>query len=71
MTKIEHVFTAKKEGRFGKLLEHLRYSGSTLLSWSDNENVLTAKCLLNGTKKWFEMTKRRAESFTCVEVKEQ
>jgi len=49
---------------YGKLLEHLRYSGSVLLSWNEGSGTIKAKCEFSGTKKGFEQSIKRGKSFT-------
>jgi len=51
---------------YGKLLEHLRYSGSILLSWNQGSGTIKADCEFLGTKKGFEQAIKRGRSFSNV-----
>ena len=72
--RIIHIITiiGNEKGAYQKLLEHLRYSDSQLVSWQDDrENKLTAVCLFIGTKRGFENAKNRALSFRGISISEK
>lgn len=67
--KIQHTINVD---HWKKLLEHLRYSGSKLLSYYQTNfgdfKGISAKCEFQGTKKGFVSAVRRAKSFSNVRV---
>ena len=70
---IIHMIEISGDGRFQKLLEHLRYSASSLLSWKEYplEEKLVAICEFEGSELSFRNCVNHSKAMGNVVIEER